>query len=371
MKLTTTVKGLLRGLETVKPITMGNNLIPICDNVWLYTNDHYLVLVGNNSHQAITTQIPCQAGEKFSILVPFADIYNLCKLLPEQPLVVESKEKGIVISCTSGTYDISETDKVTDFPRFEIIEAPLNQATIPLDSLDDIHRKSYKFTHPNPVYTHLYEICFDFEGEFLNVVATDMTTRMSWNKIQCESERNHRYTISKKIVDLLYLFQEDGEDIKIKFSETKVQVENSNTLLVASLVDCPYPDYQHAFRRHTLLFLVSKLTLLNSLLRAQKFSLSDEVELVFDNLEVKILSNNSAIGKIFSESIPLVNSNNEANLRIDVNLQSKYLVDGITACSSDNIIIGLSENPQVPITIMEESNENFIVQVATLQKINQ
>jgi DNA polymerase-3 subunit beta len=370
MKLTTTVKSLLSGLETVKPIIMGNNIIPICDNVWLYTNDHYLVLVGNNSHQVITTQIPCQAGEKFSVLVPFADIYNLCKLLPEQTLVIESKVNGIVISCTSGRYDIAETDKVSDFPRFEVIDNPLNQATIPCDVLEDIHRKSYRFAHTNPVFTHFYEICFDFDDEFLNVVATDQVG-MVWNKIPCHSDSNHRYTISKRIVELLYLFQEDGEDIKIKFSESKVQVETSNTLLIASLIDCPYPDYQHTFRRHPLLFVVSKLSLVNSLLRAQKFSLSQEVELVFDADEVKILSNNNAIGKIFSESIPLVNSNNEANLQLQVNVQSKYLIDGLSACSSDNILIGLSENTNLPVTIMEESNENFIFQVLPLQKINQ
>lgn len=355
MKITVSSKKLLHGLEIVKPVVTSNKIMPICDNVLIKSDNDCIALIATNLHHSIITQVTCEVEGKINVLLPFMDIYNICKGISDQPLSIEFG-KSIKVTSINGLYNIGCTDEIKDFPKVEIVNHD-TEMEIPSSEISQIKSRSVKFIHPDEINTNKHGVCFDFENDTLNVTATNNAC-FSLYKIQCKSTPN-RYLLSKETIDLLQLFSLSKGDVILKFSEGKFQAENSDTILIAQQIADRFPDYKQLIMETDRLTEVNRMDLLNSLLRSFRFSMEDRVTFSFSDT-LNISSKNDAYAKDFNESIDVVNSSGfEDNFSVVLN--AKQISDYLSVCSSENINIMNSSKNGNMFYIQEPKSESIFL----------
>jgi DNA polymerase III sliding clamp (beta) subunit (PCNA family) len=349
------------GLETIKAVISSNKILPVCNNVKLETKGDVITLTGDNTSHTIVTNVPCNCEEGFSSLIPFQDLYNLVIGIPSCDLEITFKDKQVSIHTERGTYVIDEVDDVIYFPRTMFIDQPLNTAVLQSSYIGQIHDKSIKFCHPDPGYINMNDVCFDFTGEELNVVATNIVS-ISKFSIPCPLTGKGRYLIQKKAMDLMTVFAFTGE-VWFKFSDSKVQIENQDTVLISPLVDQNFPDYSGVFLKEFNTVEAPRKELLKSLNRASKFASVNNAGIIVGDHSIKIIAHNDLAGKTFDETVTLVDCQLEQQIKVGIVINQ--IADALGACNTDTVIIGFA-NEKKPIVIKESGSDNFIFQVSPL-----
>ena len=355
MMLTIDSKKLLRGLEVVKPVVTSNKIVPICDNIIIRSDRDCIALIGSNINHSIITQVPCEVRSKINALIPFMDLYNICKGLPDQSITIEFG-KNIKITSVNGCYNITDIDDITDFPKVEVIQ-PNHELQLPSSYIETIKARSLKFLHSDEVNIK-YHACFDFDNDGLNVVGANNDC-LSLLRVPCKSEPK-KYSIDRSTIDLLQVFSFAGE-INVKFSDNKFQAENDDTILVSPLVDSEFPEYKHLIGSPTCSIEVNRISFLNSLLRSNKFSMNTTVLLTIGD-ELKISSINNDYGKDFEERIDIVD-NQGFQEEYSLAFHCKFLIDFISTCNSQTILLKGDEGKPV-YQIQEPGSEDVFLLVS-------
>lgn len=332
MRLTIESKKLLRGLEVVKSVVTSNKFMPICDNVLIRSDKDCIALIATNLNHSIITQVPCEVRGKINALIPFMDIYNICKGMPDQSVCIEFGEK-IKVTSLNGTYNIGGIDDIEEFPKVEIIQ-PENEAEIASSQIGHIHKRSMKFASNDEMKTKINGVCFEFDGTLLNVVATNGGC-LSLFKIPNTSKAGG-YLLNKETIDLLQIFSFAG-GVSLRFSENKFQAQNDDTILISPLIDETFPEYRQLFKNTDCLIEVNRAELLSSLLRSTKFS-NTEIALLSFSDSLGISSENNDYGKDFQETIEAIRIQGfEDNATAKLN--AKQIIDYLSACGSENIVL--------------------------------
>lgn len=332
MRLTIESKKLLRGLEVVKPVAGAlNKIVPVCDNILIRSDNDCIALIATNINHSIITQIPCEVRGKINALIPFMDIYNICKGLTDQSLTI-SFGKDIEIKSANGSYKITGVDQVSDFPKVEVI-IPEVETEIASSQIGQIQKRSIKFLHPDEA-NNKHWICFDFEKDVLNVVATNNNC-LSLFKVPCNAKPK-RYLLDKETINLIQIFSYSG-GVSFKFSDKKIQVENSDTILISPLVDLSYPDFKQLILNTDCLIEVNRISLLNTLQRSIRFSMADLAMFsIGDNLNISSVDIN--YGKDFAETIDFEKMHGFPE-DYKAMFNAKEIVEFLSSCTSETIKI--------------------------------
>lgn len=362
MILTINSSSLANGLEIIKQVVTSNKILPVCHNVKIETKGDVITLTGDNTSHTIVTNVACVCEPGFKSLIPFGDLYSLVTSIPAGDIEIIFKDKQVTINAENGTYVIDETDDEMYFPNTVFVNNPINTAVLQSSYIDQIHNKSVKFTHPNPAFFNMNDVCFDFTGEELNVVATNVVS-ISKFSIPCPLTSKGRYLIQKKALELMVTpFAYTGE-VWFKFSETKVQIENQDTVLISALVEQQFPDFTNIFLSEFKTIELPRKDLLKSLNRAAKFAGVQSVGIIAGT-SFQIIGNNNMKGKSFDESVMVVGSNLEDDIKIGIVINQ--IIDALNACTTESVIMGFADE-QKPFIIKESGYDNFIYQVSPLR----
>jgi DNA polymerase III subunit beta len=352
MRLTIESKKLLRGLEVVKPVVTSNKVVPVCDNVLIRSDRDCIALIATNLNHSIITQIPCEVRGKINALIPFMDIYNICKGLPDQSLDIELG-KNIKVTSVNGTYNIGNIDDIDVFPKVEVIQGN-SETEIASSQISQIKDRTLKFACKDEMKGSMYGVCFEFDDSYLNVVATNGGC-LSLFKIPNTSNAG-RYLLNKDTIDLMQVFSFSGY-VNMKFSENKFQIENEDTILISPLMDEVFPEYKWMFKNTDCSIEVNRVELLNSLLRGVKFS-NEDLTIVSFSDSMGVSFENNDYGKDFNEKIELINSKGFEEETAKLN--AKQIIDYLSACTSKNITLGCEKGNNA-FFIQEPESENIFI----------
>jgi DNA polymerase III beta subunit len=366
MKIEIKSKHLLKALEIVKPVIQGT-YIPICENILLETKKDVILISATNTHHSMITQVLCNNQKEFKVLIPFGDLYNICKLIPDQ-LIKMIFNEGIEINCESGVYNIGEIAEVRDLPVIKLIEGEvteIHQTRLSCFVLEEIEAKTIKFIHPDSAVTNYHGVCFDFVDGALNFVASNMVS-ISRYQIKSESKSAKRYMVQKKTIELMQGLKNSAEVI-VKFSSDKIQIENEDTVVISPLIEYQFPDYEHVLQDHKWTCEVNREAILNSLVRANKFSMVQAAGLVIDDEKINVIADNQDTNKGFSETVKVEDSTLEIEIQIGINI--KQIIDALNACTTDSVVLGFKDSFS-PITLKESGFDNYIYQVSPIRYFN-
>jgi DNA polymerase-3 subunit beta len=355
MKITIDSKQLLHGLEIVKPVITGS-IIPVCENVLLNIRQGEIILMGTNTHHSAITTIQCESVEKAKALIPFVDIYNLCKLLPTCPLEITFSKGSIEVMCDTGTYNIQNTDEVKDFPKIDLVDIPTHSVELASSLIETIQQKTLKFIHPDNMATSMHGVAFDFAKGSLTTVALDGCC-ISVHKIPCNSKGDNFFFVQKKAVELMGVFSFKGE-VTLKFDNKRFQIQNKDTVIISNLIDEAFPAYKEAIVINPYNVEIERKVILQSIERAKQFSGVDAAKFIFDKDSIEVLADNHSLGKGFSEKHPLVDSKIEGEVSVGLNI--KYLMNALDACKNDVININIKDEKSWVRVTNRDEEDSFI-----------
>jgi DNA polymerase-3 subunit beta len=236
-----------------------------------------------------------------------------------------------------------------EFPEFPSIE---NKPNISIESQSLI--KSFKKVTPvidtnNPKH-ELNGALINITAEKTDIVATD-TRRLAVSTIESPSSQELELILPKKaILEIQKLFL---EQINIYYDPKTLIIKDDNRLFFTRLINGKFPNYVRIIPQNPRYYItLPTKEMINSIKMVTTISHDIKITFTPDMIIFKSLSTDNIEAKT---ELVVANSIEE---RLEISLNSRYLLDFLNQIESEEFIIGIN-NSTTPF-VVEVEEENFI-----------
>jgi DNA polymerase-3 subunit beta len=355
MKLQVTQENLNRALGTVAKVANSRNQLPILANVLVKTSENRLSISATNLDIAITQFIGAKVSTEGSITVPARLMQDFISSLPSGTISLDLKETKLHIK-TDQYQSVVNGILADDFPvmpaiqngtEWEVTTSALKKAlqqVVFAASTDE----------SRPVLTGV--LLHTVDGK-LCAAATD-SYRLAEKIIGANKQDINLLIPATAMQDLLRILGDNDEPVRITHNDQQVLFEVGDVELITRLVDGKYPDY----RKLVPVNFSSSVTLKRSefvsvtkvsSLFARESAGSVTVHLDEETQTLSIHSIASQLGENTSSAAGKVTGNG------DITLNSRYLMDGLQALSSDEVLFGFNGKLE-PTILKDPKNGDYV-----------
>jgi len=351
----------LKSLGHAQGIIEKKTTLPILSNILIEAKDSKIKITATDLDIIYSEEIPIQNLEKAGSTTTSATIlYDILRKLEpgakvefsQQDInrlkVVSGNSKFNLLCISSDNFPLSDEDVKQN--TFEVsskkILQLLNKTKISISNDETRH-------YLNGIYLHKTKI---ENKTYLSGVATD-SHRLSSSSLEIDSNTNFESIIlpKKTIHQLISLFEQETDKVKISNNKAKIKFEMNNGVLISKVIDGRFPDYDKVVPKKNDKVLQIKLNeFKNSIERVSTVS-SDKKEglkmtISKDRLQLSVNSPNSG------EGVETMNVNFNSN-DMSISFNARYLIDISSQIENDSIIINLKDNGS-PVLIKDLSDKN-------------
>lgn len=338
LKIKVTQENLNKALSTVAKVAGGRSTLPILNNVLFQIEDNRLSLSATNLDIAIKEYVSSKIDSPGALTIPARLIQDYVSNLPKTTISIEQDEHKFKLkaenyeSVVNGVPadEFPMMPHIKDGKTWEISAKELKKALsqVVFAASSDEAR---------PVLTGVF---VHSDGKQLYVAATD-SYRLAEKSASKFSEEVSLLIPASAMHDLLRVLTDDIEKIEVTNDSQQVLFRLGNIELVARLIEGKYPDYQKLIPKDFAVSAeVSRDELINiakvSSLFAREAAGSITVSVDEDTGNLNIRSVASQVGENTSST------NAKAKGSGDITLNSRYLLDGLQAIDSENIVFGFN-----------------------------
>ncbi len=352
---------LLASLTAVVGVVERRHTLPILSNLLLEKKAGKLTLLATDLELQISTQLDAQTGEDFAITLAARKFFDIVRALPDGAKVkLDTKDSQVVVSAGKSRFTL-QTLPAADFPRVET-GAGLGEAIrLPQKTLKRLLQLVQFAMASQDIRYYLNGMLLVLEGKQLRVVATD-GHRLSYAETELEADAGTREVIipRKTVVELSKLLGDVDEPVELRIGANQVTITLPGTELVTKVVDGKFPDYQRVIPLNQPRHLkATPQTVIQALQRAA--ILSNEkfrgVRLVMSENTLGIVCNNNEQEEAADEI--------EVNFKgepLDMGFNVTYLLDGLGAVNSEEIILSLGDaNSSMLLSSESEPGFKYVV----------
>jgi len=333
---------LLSSLSAVVGVVERRHTLPILSNLLLEKKGNTLTLLATDLELQISTQQNVEAGEDFAITIAARKLFDIVRALPDSAKVkLDSKDSQVVVSAGKSRFTL-QTLPAADFPRVETGAGLGAAISLPQKTLKRLLQLVQFAMASQDIRYYLNGMLLVLEGKQLRVVATD-GHRLSYAETELEAEAESREVIipRKTVVELSKLLGDVDDPVELRIGANQVTITLPGTELVTKVVDGKFPDYQRVIPVNQPRQLkANRQNVMQALQRAA--ILSNEkfrgVRLVMSENTLGIVCNNNEQEEAADEIE--VSYNGEP---LDVGFNVTYLLDGLGALNSEEIILSLAD----------------------------
>lgn len=338
MNLQVTQENLNRALGSVSRVANSRGTLPILANVLIKTSSNRLSLAATNLDIAVTHYIGAKVKEEGSITVPARLMQDFVSSLPDG--VIDMNLEGTKLHVTTEQYnsvvngivadDFPVMPGITDGKKWSIDGAALKkglQQVVFAASTDETR----------PVLTG---VLFQSTGNKLSLAATD-SYRLAEKQIGSVKEEVRLLVPASAIQDLLRAIGDSDEKVIVTHDDQQVLFQAGDIELVTRLVDGKYPDYKklipekfatEARLKRDDFVNVTKVSSLFA--RESAGSVTIEVDEKTKKLSIRSVA--SQLGENTATAEAKVSGSGS------ITLNSRYLLDGLSALSGDEVVFGFN-----------------------------
>lgn len=353
---------LLTALTAVVGVVERRHTLPILSNLLLEKKGGKLTFLATDLELQVSTQLEnAGTGEDFAITIAARKLFDIVRALPDSAKVkLDTKDSQVVVSAGKSRFTL-QTLPAADFPRVETGAGLGAAIRVPQKTLKRLLQLVQFAMASQDIRYYLNGMLLVLEGKQLRVVATD-GHRLSYAETQLESEAEAREVIipRKTVVELSKLLSDVDDPVELRIGTNQVTITLPGTELVTKVVDGKFPDYQRVIPvnqpRH---LKANRQNVMQALQRAA--ILSNEkfrgVRLVMSENTLGIVCNNNEQEEAADEIE--VSYDGEP---LDVGFNVTYLLDGLGAVGSDEIILSLADaNSSMLLTSEGEAGFKYVV----------
>lgn len=348
MKLQVTQENLNRALNVVARVANTRNQLPILANVLIKTSDGRLSISATNLDIAITQYIGAKVNDEGSITVPARLMQDFIGSLPSGTISLELKDTKLDIR-TDKYQSVVNGILADDFPVMPSIQGGQSW-NIPSSELKRALQQvvfAASNDESRPVLTAV--LLHTVDGK-LCVAATD-SYRLAEKTLGSHKINNQLLIPASSMNDLLRILDDSADEVRITHDEQQVLFVVGDVELVTRLVDGKYPDYRKLIpEKFEYSAVVKRAEFINvakvSSLFARESAGSVTIHLDEETKTLSIHSIASQLGENTSEATGKISGNG------DITLNSRYLLDGLNAFQSEDIMFGF--NGKLEPTILKD-----------------
>ncbi|MCT6855959.1 MAG: DNA polymerase III subunit beta, partial [Bombella apis] len=337
---------LLRALSHVNGVAEKRNTIPILANVLLEHDGETLRLTATDMEIAVVEEIPSTATRAGAVTIPAAVLFEIVRKLPDGAEIEFNQESAEEpLHLRAGRYATSlNVLPVDDFPAMVAGDLP-HHFTIQAGELRTlIDRTRFAMSNEetryylNGIYLH---VVLEGKKNYLRAVATD-GHRLA--KVDTEAPLGVKsmpgiIVPRKTVTEVRKLLDNDGADVEVALSETRIQFRIGSILLTSKLVDGTFPEYSRVIPQNN-----------SRILRVSKQDLAAAVGRV------------AAISQERSRPIKLTVTKNHLTLSAispDQGIAQEELDENSVSYDSDDVEIGFQARYLTDITDQIDAEAEF------------
>lgn len=295
---------------------------------------------------SIRTSSPAEVEEEGRVVVPARIFNDIVRSLPGGQLTIQYDQSGGTVRLSAGENEYSirayAADEFPPLPEFDEGRAFKMTGEALVDTVEKVSR-SYSRDETRPVLTG---ILIRFEDSKVKMVTTD-SYRLSIKETELattfEGERTALIP-ARAMQEVQRIFSaSEEEQIEIDLSENQALFRIGDVTFGTRLIGGNFPEYgrllPNAFERS---IAVNREELMETLRRVNLFAQRQNppvpVSLAFSSGEVEVMVKSPEIGEAHEK----LKADSEDEFRISFN--PGYLIDGVTAVDSENVVFKLNES---------------------------
>ncbi len=334
-------------LINLQPFLEKKDASQITSHVYFATREHDCIIKGTDAEiglQIVTDQIIVDHPGRFT--VNGKKFLDIVRILKDDEIVLELLNNTLTVKQKHSKFKLPVFDTL-EYPEFPSTE---DKATIEIDSLSliqNLKKISPAIDTNNPKY-ELNGALIHIQNDATDLVGTD-TRRLAIASIPGGSTEELSLILPKKaILEIQKLFL---DHITIFYDATTLLIQNESTLFYTRLISGKFPDYQRIIPATT-----------KHQISLPKKGMIDSIRMITTiSQDVKITFLNDAV-LFHSLSADNVEAKTEIELKtgldekIEIALNSRYILDFLTHIDQDFFEIGLNEST-LPFLL---KNDNFM-----------
>ncbi|MEN3044091.1 MAG: DNA polymerase III subunit beta [Candidatus Hydrothermales bacterium] len=354
MKFRITKDEFLKMIESVYHAVPSRAALPILENIKLEAKGDELSLFSTNLNFSLKVKGSVEVEEEGALCVRGKELKEITSRLKNEKILIEKKEeRELIIYTSQGQYSFF-IQPAEEFPLVEEVTGK-NEITISSDIiLEGVEKVSFCVAK-NDSRQFLNNILLDVKGKRLSIVSSD-SHRLGVYDIEIENNGlEGNFLVDPKSFDFLKNYKK--EQIKILFSDTKIQFNFSNGYEIVNLVDDKFPDYRAVIPVDVPNNLkISKQDLMETLRRLHIFTSPPNNPIQFslspDSLTVKAVS--GEIGEGYEKLKGFYEGE-----RIEIGFNCNYLLEILRHIDEDVVFIGITGSESACI-LRGESTSNYL-----------
>lgn len=364
MKLSILKENFLTGLNIVSRATSKSITLPILNNILLSTEKNFLKLSATDLELGIKYWALSKVEKEGSITIPAKFLINLISFVSDQKINLEVKNNILYVEGKNYKNQIKGL-KSEEFP---IIPEIKNDKFLEINGQELSEGLSQIIDTASPSQTRpeISGIYFSLSKNLIEMVATD-SFRLAEKKLDSPKfsfdQGFSLIVLQKTIRELINIFGEKPEKLKIYFSPNQVMFESKMTeiphpqvQITSRLIEGEYPNYKEIIPKDFKTQLVlQKQDFLNQIKTASLFSGKvNEINLKIDPEQevIEISAQNPDLGQSKSQIKGKIKGE-----KIDVSFNYRFLIGGLSNIKSKEVIFELNgeEGPGVLKSVGDES----------------
>lgn len=341
MKINILQEELSKCVNIVQKGISNRTTLPILSGILLEACNNNIKLTGTDLEIGIKTSAECEVTNEGMIVIPSKIFGDIVRKLPNLPVTIESNENNIInISCGNSKFSLAGQPAL-EYPELPQIDNEV-YFNIPKDLLKTMIRQTIFATAQDETRPILTGCLLEVNNNKAALVALD-GYRLTLKNINVDCSNDIKVVIPGKTLSDLYKILDDGDSlVTVAFAKSHVIFDLDNSVIISRLLEGQFLNYKDIIRNeYKSKVKVKTKDIQESIERASLLVREGKNNLVKLDItdENMIITSNSEIGNVHEE-IPIELEGND----IKIAFNSKYILDGIRAIDSEEIIMHFISN---------------------------
>lgn len=342
MKFTIDRESLVKPLQIVSGVVERRQTLPILSNVLISVTADKLAMSTTDLEVEMQAQTPIKGAKQGEITLPARKFMDICRALPEKSKIEVNLDGARAIIRSGKSRFVLSTLPANEFPNIETSKNVLSFA-IPQGKLRHvIERTHFAMAHQDVRY-YLNGMFLETGEDHVRMVATDgHRLALCDTAIKIKSKESQQLIIPRKgIQELLRLLEDSKETAQVELGANYIRITTDGMGFTSKLIDGRFPDYQNVVpqggdknitcSRDALRQALNRVSILSN----EKYR---GIRLQFTKGLLRIFAHNPEQEEAEEEVVIDYNGDN-----LEIGFNVNYLLDAITACTSEQIELLLSD----------------------------
>lgn len=347
---------LLDAVTRLQRVVGAKTSMPVLEGILISAEQGKITLISYNLEMGMKKEIYAKCDEEGDIVINARLLADILRRMNGIQVEISADDRlNCHIKSGEATFDIMGM-AATDFPEMPSVT---DGKTIIVDGkllLENVKGTIFAAAQNEGARAILTGLNFVFSDNIMQLVAID-GYRLAIRKQKIESNNNIEFTAtSKSIAEVVKLIDEETENVEINVGERLISFNINGYSFISRLIEGEFVNYKKTLPQETKQsVVVSTRDLINTIERVSLLiseSFSTPIRCYFNELNV-----------VFTCATSMGRATETFNLELngpsfEIGLNSRYLLDALKACDSENIKI-LFNGPNTGVLIEPVEGEEF------------